>query len=144
MAHRPRQPRSVHDVQSPQIRWGGAITGMPFCRPRRRPIQELHAPYPNRFFITSIFQEVVGICGVCVVDIEDASDSTAEFWLSNGQHDVYPVSYCYPVEVIEKALEYFKATGSPPTFVNWHNDSGDGKDIVPRKPRHGERSGSAG
>jgi hypothetical protein len=72
------------------------------------------------------------------------ADATEYFWLSNGQCDSYPVAYCYPVAVIDKALDHFKSTGLPPTFINWFNDSRDGKDIIPRQPRYGERSGSAG
>jgi hypothetical protein len=48
------------------------------------------------------------------------------------------------VETIERALEHFRATGLPPTFIEWHNDSGDGETIPPRESRHPGRSGRAG
>jgi hypothetical protein len=68
-------------------------------------------------------------------------DEMVEYRLSNGQLDEYPRSWAYAVEVVERALEHFRQTGAPPTFIEWHNDSGDGRPIVPREPRHPRRSG---
>jgi hypothetical protein len=68
------------------------------------------------------------------------ADAMVEYRLDNGKHDLYPKQWAYPIEIIRLALKHFKATGQPPTFVEWHNDSGDGQDIIPTAPRHGERS----
>jgi len=73
-------------------------------------------------------------------DYDGPKDATMTFQLSNGQFDEFPAEWCYPLPVVERAIEHFLATGKPPTFIKWHNDSGDGRPIVPRKPRHGERS----
>jgi hypothetical protein len=67
-----------------------------------------------------------------------------EYRLSNGQVDHYPRAWAYPVATIERALDHFRATGTPPTFIRWHNDSGDGETIPPREPRHPGRSARAG
>lgn len=55
-----------------------------------------------------------------------------EFLLNNGQLDVYPRSWCYPIETIERALKHFEMTGKPPAFIEWFNDSGDDNELVPR------------
>jgi hypothetical protein len=71
-------------------------------------------------------------------------DDKVKYKLGNGQVDYYPRAWAYPVETIERALEHFRATGLPPTFIEWHNDSGDGETIPPRESRHPGRSGRAG
>jgi len=63
--------------------------------------------------------------------------------LNNGQIDDYPRAWAYPVAIVERALEHFRLTGSPPLFIKWHNDSDDGETIPPRWPRHVERFGRA-
>lgn len=65
------------------------------------------------------------------------------FRLGNGQVDEYLAAWCYPIEIIDRAVEHFVTTAMPPTFIHWHNDSGDGRPIVQPPPRHGERSGRA-
>jgi hypothetical protein len=70
-------------------------------------------------------------------------EEKAEFIWSNGQLDHYPRAWAYPLDIVERAVEHFRATGSPPTFIQWHNDSGDGETIPPRKPRHPGRSARA-
>jgi hypothetical protein len=60
------------------------------------------------------------------------ADQMIEYRLNNGQVDEYPQAWAYPVEVVERALEHFRQTGTPPTFIHWHNDSGDGETIPPR------------
>jgi hypothetical protein len=70
-------------------------------------------------------------------------DEKVRYRLSNGQVDEYPRSWAYPVDVVEGALEHFRQTGEAPTFIAWHNDSGDGESIPPREPRHPGRSGRA-
>jgi hypothetical protein len=76
-------------------------------------------------------------------DYAGAADEMVRYKLSNGQVDECPRAWAYPVDVVERALEHFRQTGAPPTFVEWHNDSGDGEPIVPREPRHPGRSGRA-
>jgi len=70
-------------------------------------------------------------------------DEKVKYKLNNGQVDYYPRAWAYPVATVERALEHFRSTGSPPTFIEWHNDSGDGELIIPREPRHPGRSGRA-
>ena len=50
--------------------------------------------------------------------------------LGNGQVDEYSRSWAYPAEVVERAVEHFRQTNSPPRFITWHNDSGDGATIA--------------
>ncbi len=64
-----------------------------------------------------------------------------QYQLDNGQIDEYPRAWAYPVEVIDRAIEYFSRTGKPPTFIEWHNDSGDGRPIIPKEPHYPGRSG---
>lgn len=52
--------------------------------------------------------------------------ATVEYYLSNGQRDEYPAAWALPVAVVQQALEYFQRERRPPTFISWHNDSGDG------------------
>ena len=73
-------------------------------------------------------------------DYVGPKDARVTFRLSNGQPDEFPAEWCYPLPVVERAIEHFVTTGKPPTFIKWHNDSGDGRPIVQREPRHGERS----
>jgi hypothetical protein len=61
-------------------------------------------------------------------------DEMVEYELSNGQVDEYPRAWAYPIEVVGRALEHFRQTGMPPTFIEWYNDSGDGETIPPREP----------
>ncbi len=66
---------------------------------------------------------------------------TVEYLLNNGQMDEYPRAWAYPVETVERAIDHFRETGSPPLFIEWHNDSGDGRSIVPKPFRNPGRSG---
>ena len=54
------------------------------------------------------------------------ADATIEYRLSNGQQDEYPASWALSVAEIERALNFFQKEHKPPTFIHWHNDSGDG------------------
>jgi hypothetical protein len=76
-------------------------------------------------------------------EYDGPADTKVNFKLDNGQMDEYPRAWCYPVDIVERALKHFVETGLPPTFICWHNDSGDGASIAPSTPRHGERSGRA-
>jgi Immunity protein Imm1 len=73
-------------------------------------------------------------------DYAGPTDEKVKYKLENGQADYYPRSWAYPIEVVEKALEFFRVEQSPPPFINWHNDSGDGKSIARAAPRHVDRS----
>jgi hypothetical protein len=58
-----------------------------------------------------------------------APDETLEFYMENGQLDEYPKAWIIPIDEIKKALDFFQKEKKPPTFINWHNDSGDGEKI---------------
>ena len=50
-----------------------------------------------------------------------AMEDEAEYVLSNGQVDVYPMAWCIPVEQCYQALAYFFVNdGLRPEFVAWH------------------------
>ncbi len=55
-----------------------------------------------------------------------SADAQIEYYLSIGQYDTYPASWALPVEVVQRALEFFAREHRPPPWVTWHNDSGDG------------------
>jgi immunity protein Imm1 of predicted polymorphic toxin system len=74
-------------------------------------------------------------------DYRGDPDEVIEYRLNNGQIDEYPRAWAYPVELIEPAICHFRETGSPPLFIEWHNDSGDGRSIDPKPPRNPGRSG---
>ena len=59
-------------------------------------------------------------------DYAGPPDAMIEYQLSNGQHDLYPASWAYPIAQIREGLEYFRQYQRPPSFITWHNDSGDG------------------
>ena len=50
-------------------------------------------------------------------------DACSEYELDNGQIDSFPDSWTYPIETIDKAMDYFKSTGDKPNFISWHDDS---------------------
>ena len=60
-------------------------------------------------------------------DYTGPSEACIEYMLSNGQVDSYPAAWAYPIATVMHAIEYFKLEGSPPPFIDWHNDSGDGE-----------------
>ena len=45
-----------------------------------------------------------------------------EYVLSNGQRDQYPASWALPIDVVRRALDYFKTEHRQPPFVTWHED----------------------
>jgi len=55
-------------------------------------------------------------------------EKNIEYILENGQLDHYPAAWAYPTSTIMQAIEYFKSEGRPPSFISWHNDSGDGQE----------------
>ena len=54
------------------------------------------------------------------------SDAVITYQLANGQTDEYPACWALDASEIARALEHFVATGNPPDWIHWHNDSGDG------------------
>ena len=52
------------------------------------------------------------------------ADATIEYYLDNGQRDEYPAAWAYPIDVIERALEYFRREGKRAPFVEWHRELG--------------------
>lgn len=55
-------------------------------------------------------------------DYTGSDDETMEFTLSNGQVDEYPLAWVLPVEIVNKALEYFEKNHKLPDFITWHDD----------------------
>lgn len=53
-------------------------------------------------------------------------DAVIEYWLNNGQQDLYPAAWALPTADVRRALEFFEREHRPPPWVTWHNDSGDG------------------
>lgn len=68
-------------------------------------------------------------------DYSGPRHETVKYKLANGQVDHYPRAWAYPVAVVERAVEHFRVTGFPPTFIAWNNDSGDGESIDAHEPR---------
>ena len=46
-----------------------------------------------------------------------------EFLLNNGQEDLYPKNWTYPLSILKEGLFSFLKTGQRPTQLEWHNDS---------------------
>lgn len=55
-------------------------------------------------------------------DYTGDENAVAEFSFSNGEISEYPLSWCLPVEEIDKALLYFEENYKPPMFITWHKD----------------------
>ncbi|SRR5579883_2451546 len=53
-------------------------------------------------------------------------DAEIEYDLSNGQRDLYPASWAFPVGEVRRAVDYFEREHRPPPFITWYNDSDDG------------------
>jgi hypothetical protein len=62
-------------------------------------------------------------------DYNGPSDALTPYLLSNGQEDEYPTSWALPIEKVRQALDYFREHCQPPSFIMWHNDSGDGVEL---------------
>ncbi|HWE37879.1 MAG TPA: hypothetical protein VG406_15020, partial [Isosphaeraceae bacterium] len=58
-------------------------------------------------------------------------DARHAYILSDFRQASYLASWALPVEDISRAIAFFRLVKRPPTFVSWHNDSGDGVVIVP-------------
>ena len=59
-------------------------------------------------------------------DYAGPADAMLEYYLSNGQRDVYPLSWALPIDVVRRAIECFEREEKPPLFIMWNNDSEDG------------------
>jgi len=64
-------------------------------------------------------------------DYAGPADAAIEYVLSNGQRDEYLAAWALPLPLVLQDVEYFQSNGSPPPFVEWHNDSGDGTLLGP-------------
>ena len=53
-------------------------------------------------------------------------NAVLDYRLDNGQHDQYPASWALPIAEVQRAMEHFITNAGPPTWLTWHNDSGDG------------------
>ena len=62
-------------------------------------------------------------------DYAGPEGASLEYYLSNGQRDVYPLAWALPIAEVRRALEYFKREQKPPPFIRWRNDSGDRRRI---------------
>ncbi|HEY1959549.1 MAG TPA: Imm1 family immunity protein [Polyangiaceae bacterium] len=55
-------------------------------------------------------------------DYAGPADATIEYCLSNGQRDVRPASWAYPVDVVRQALDFFEREEKLPPFIAWQAD----------------------
>jgi len=69
-------------------------------------------------------------------------DAVLTFVLQNGQEDEYPAAWAYPLATVNEALDYFRTHGAPPSFIQWHNDAGDGLLPEPRSNPSFQRTGT--
>ena len=63
-------------------------------------------------------------------DYDGPPDAEQDYYLNNGQRDSYPLAWALPIGEVQRALDYFEREQEPPSFITWHNDSGDGTMIV--------------
>ena len=62
-------------------------------------------------------------------DFAGQPDDRVEFYLNNGQRDLYPAEFVLSAATVRAAVQYLKQHAKPPTFVTWFNDSLDGTQI---------------
>ena len=55
-------------------------------------------------------------------DYDGPPDAEIEYYLSNGQRDLYPASWALPVAEVRRALAYFERAHERSPFVVWHED----------------------
>jgi hypothetical protein len=53
-------------------------------------------------------------------------DTTLEYYLSNGQRDIYPAAWAYPTKRALEAVSFFAERRQVPDWIGWFNDSEDG------------------
>ena len=64
-----------------------------------------------------------GDTGFSTRNEEEDSAEDVEYYLSNGQRDIYPKNWAYPVGTLQKAMLSFLKNGQLPKQVEWHDDS---------------------
>jgi hypothetical protein len=64
-----------------------------------------------------------GDAGFSTRNHAETSTEDIEYYLNNGQRDVYPKSWSYPINTLQNALFSFLENGQLPKQVEWHNDS---------------------
>jgi len=70
-----------------------------------------------------MYQRYEGDAGFSSRNYRELSDQIVEFYLSNGQRDVYPKNWTYPIEIIKEALLSFLNNGKLPSQVEWHDET---------------------
>lgn len=56
----------------------------------------------------------------CNPEYDGPPGAEIEYYLSNGQRDVYPASWALPIAEVRRALEYFERERRRPPCVVWH------------------------
>ena len=64
-----------------------------------------------------------GDAGYSTRNPEIESKEEIEFVLDNGQRDLYPRNWTYPISKLKLALLSFLANNQLPSQVSWHDDS---------------------
>ncbi len=57
---------------------------------------------------------------------DGSPDATIDYYLSNGQRDVYPAAWAYPTPQVLEAVTAFAKDRRMPESIAWCNDSDDG------------------
>lgn len=60
-------------------------------------------------------------------DYVGSLDATIDYVLNNGQRDSYPASWALPLPIVERAIAQFRATGRAAPFIDWIDESGEGR-----------------
>lgn len=76
-----------------------------------------------------------GDAGFSSRNLSYSGDANAklEYYLSNGQRDLYPAAWAYPTPRMLEAVAFFAEHGRVPDWIEWSNDSGDGA-VSPNTP----------
>ena len=64
-----------------------------------------------------------GDTGFSSRNLDEASAEEIEFVLDNGQEDLYPKNWMYPLSVLKEAMLSFINNGELPSQIKWHEDS---------------------
>ena len=64
-----------------------------------------------------------GDAGFTSRNFQDTSKDNIEFLLSNGQKDLYPKKWTYPIDTIKEAMLYFLMLQERSPLVHWQDDS---------------------
>ena len=63
-----------------------------------------------------------GDTGFSSRNLNETSAKEIEFVLDNGQEDLYPKSWTYPLSDLKEALISFINNGELPSQIKWHDD----------------------